>query len=117
MKIPFAKPTLPPKVQALCAIGFGDGGQTDPVLRRRVAERAEAPGTPRTDGSGPLPPELEAYVDKVARCAYRITDEDVAALRSAGHSEDAIFEITVSAALGAGFVRMDRALAALKGTP
>jgi hypothetical protein len=36
-------------------------------------------------------------------------------LRRAGYSEDAIFEITVSAALGAGMIRLERGLAAMKG--
>jgi hypothetical protein len=51
--------------------------------------------------------------EKVARHAYRITDEDVGALRSNGYSEDAIFEVTLAAAIGAGLARMERGLAAL----
>ena len=47
--------------------------------------------------------------------AYRTTDQDIVALRTAGYSEDAIFEITLSAALGAGLARLERGLAALKG--
>ena len=107
------KPDLPPRVQALAASLFEGRGDTDPALRRAVAERAEGASL---GAAGPaLPPEIDAYVDKVARHAYRVTDEDIAALRAAGHGEDAIFEITLSAALGAGLVRMERGLAALKG--
>jgi alkylhydroperoxidase family enzyme len=42
-------------------------------------------------------------------------DEDVAALKHAGLSENAIFEATASAALGAALARLERGLAALGG--
>ena len=58
---------------------------------------------------------LGRYVDMVARHAYKLTDDDLAALQRAGSSEDAIFEITVSAALGAALGRLERGLAALRG--
>jgi len=51
----------------------------------------------------------------VARHAYKLTDDDLTALRRAGSSEDAIFEITVSSALGAALDRLERGLAALRG--
>ena len=44
-----------------------------------------------------------------------MTDADMDALRKAGYSEDAIFDITASAAVGAGLGRLERGLAALKG--
>lgn len=50
-----------------------------------MAERAKNAGLGAEGGA--LPPELDGYVDKVARHAYRVTDEDVAAPRAAGHSE------------------------------
>src|SRR5205814_2910761 len=43
------------------------------------------------------------------------TDEDLAALQRAGTSDDALFEVTVSAALGAALGRLERGLAALRG--
>jgi alkylhydroperoxidase family enzyme len=55
---------------------------------------------------------MDAYLEKVRLHAYRVTDADVDALRAA-HSEDAIFEATVSTAVAAGFERLDAALAAL----
>jgi len=58
---------------------------------------------------------LATYVKKVALYAYKTTEEDIEALRRAGYSEDAIFEITVSAALGAGMIRLEQGLAAMKG--
>ena len=57
------------------------------------------------------PPDFDSYLDKVRRHAYEITDEEVQALKEAGHSEDEIFEHTVSAAAAAGFERLDAGLA------
>ena len=85
-------------------------GHTPPALRRAVLARAS--GAPGED----VPPALAAYVDKVARHAYKVTDEDLGRLQQAGHSDDALFEVTVSAALGAALGRLERGLAALRGT-
>src|SRR5437660_1667343 len=41
------------------------------------------------------------YVDLVRRHAYRVTEDHVEGLRAAGLNDDAIFELTVAAALGA----------------
>jgi alkylhydroperoxidase family enzyme len=57
---------------------------------------------------------LDTLVDKVARHAYRVTDEDIAAAKESGLSEDQVFEIVVSAALGAATRQHDTALAALE---
>ena len=54
-------------------------------------------------------PELESYLAKVHDCAYTITDADVAALKDAGISEDAIFEQTVAVAIAEGLRRLDAA--------
>jgi len=51
----------------------------------------------------------------VARHAYKVTDEDLAGLLRAGNTEDALFEVTVAAALGAALGRLERGLAALRG--
>jgi len=53
-------------------------------------------------------------VEKVAAHAWRVTDEDVEALTRAGHSEDAIFEVTAAAALGAAIMRLERGLIVLE---
>ncbi|MDQ3121804.1 MAG: hypothetical protein M3Q59_04615 [Actinomycetota bacterium] len=60
------------------------------------------------------PPDLRAYLDKVRRQASTITDEDVKALKEAGHSENEIFEHTVSAAIAAGLERLDAGLRTLR---
>jgi alkylhydroperoxidase family enzyme len=59
------------------------------------------------------PPELTPYLDKVRRNAYKVTDEDVRALKESGYSEDVIFEQTVSVAVAAGLERLKAGLEAL----
>ena len=89
-------------------------GDTNPSVRRGVeALPAQIDGC-STLQADTIPPELIGYVKKIALHAYKTTDEDIEALRKAGYSEDAIFEITLSAALGAGIVRLERGLTALK---
>lgn len=93
-------------------------GETPSELRRAVAARAAALGANRAAGGGPggvVPAPLTSYLDKVALHAYRVTDADVTALRRAGSSEDTLFELTLSAALGAALGRLERGLAALRG--
>jgi alkylhydroperoxidase family enzyme len=58
-------------------------------------------------------PVLAGYVRKVQEDSYRITDADFTRLEEAGFSEDAIFELTVAAAMGAAGRRLDAALRAL----
>lgn len=62
----------------------------------------------------PAPPAMEAYLEKVHRQAYRVTDGDVEDLREAGLSEDEIFEHTVSAAVFEGIRRLDAALKVIR---
>jgi hypothetical protein len=52
-------------------------------------------------------------IDKVAKHAYKVTDEDIAAVRASGLSEDQIFEMVVCAAIGQATRQYDSALAAL----
>ena len=65
------------------------------------------------DNSGLAEP-LSTLVNKVARYAYRVTDEDFAAVRVAGLSEDQTFEIVVCAAIGVANRQYDIALVALE---
>jgi alkylhydroperoxidase family enzyme len=60
------------------------------------------------------PADFGPYLDKVRRHAYKVTDDDVEALKEAGHSEDEIFEQTVSVAVAAGLERLDVGLEALR---
>ncbi|HEY1586537.1 MAG TPA: hypothetical protein VGH63_12670 [Polyangia bacterium] len=112
------------RLQKVVDVLFGDGGQ-HPPLRRAAAARAaaiaggtvSATGASATGASATgaaLPAALDAWVDKVARTAWKITDEDVATLRAAGFDEDAIFETTIAAATGAALARYQTAMRALK---
>lgn len=56
-----------------------------------------------------VPPEAKAYVEKIRRHAYKVTDHDVDELRAAGWSEDQIFEVTIATALHEGLSRWSRA--------
>lgn len=58
---------------------------------------------------------IRTLIEKVAHQAYSVTDGDVAAARSAGLSEDQIFEIVVCAAIGQAERQYNKALAALAG--
>ena len=57
---------------------------------------------------------LGSYVKKVAEHAYLVTDDDIAELHRADYSDDQIFEATVSAAVGAGVLRLECVLRALR---
>jgi alkylhydroperoxidase family enzyme len=65
---------------------------------------------------GELPDPLGAYAAKVRDQSYRITDADFAMLTAAGFSDDAIFEITIAAALGAALQRLDAGMRAVRGS-
>jgi alkylhydroperoxidase family enzyme len=73
-------------------------GDSDPAIRQAAA-----------DGSG-VPADLQALVDKIHRHAYKVTDDDIARAQ-AKYGDDQMFEIVVSAALGAS---RNRLLAGLK---
>ena len=62
-----------------------------------------------------VPAPLASYLEKVSLHAYKVTDADVAALAPAGYSEDAAFEVTVAAAVGAALYRLECGMAALRG--
>jgi hypothetical protein len=79
-----------------------DGEGTSSKEARRAAFANEGVAEP-----------ARALVDKVAKNAYRVTDEDVAAAKSAGLKEDEIFELVVCAAIGQSTRQIENALAAL----
>jgi alkylhydroperoxidase family enzyme len=74
-----------------------------------VVERLRRAAHPEREA----PPELAPYLDKVRRNAYKVTDQDVQALKDAGFSEDAVFEQTVSVAVAAGLMRLEAGLGVL----
>ena len=65
------------------------------------------------DNTGLAEP-LSTLVDKLTKHAYKVADEDIAAARASGLSEDQIFEIVVCAAIGQATRQYDVALAALE---
>ncbi len=93
-------------------------GHTASELRRSILARAARLGGRHDPAGRPgdgVPTSLAGYVDKVAVHAYKVTDEDLTALQQAGNSDDVLFEVTVSAALGAALGRLERGLSALRG--
>ena len=89
------------------------------ILRHNVITRVvdgvgvAAPSQRRVafHGKG-APPELQALIDKVEAHAYKVTDDDVRQLQ-ATYTDDELFEIIVSAALGASERRLRAGLKAL----
>jgi alkylhydroperoxidase family enzyme len=76
-------------------------GQTDPSLRHAAAEGVGVPGG------------LTSLVEKIHRHPYKVTDEDIEALQ-AKYGDDQLFEIIVSATLGASRQRLMAGLRALE---
>ena len=77
-------------------------GETEPALRERILKCKD------------IPVPLNEFTAKVRNESYRITTADIKKLISAGCSEDAIFEVTIIAALGAAKRVLDAGLKALE---
>ncbi len=60
-----------------------------------------------------VPAGARALIDKVAKTAWKVTDDDVAAAKAAGVTEDQVFELAVCAAIGQATRQLDSAMAAL----
>jgi alkylhydroperoxidase family enzyme len=86
------------------------------LVRRVLVGDGRAPHAQRRaafDNSGLTGP-LRTLIEKVAKHAHTVTDEDIAAARSSGLTEDQIFELAVCAALGQATRQYETALAALE---
>jgi alkylhydroperoxidase family enzyme len=90
-------------------------------LRKQVVEKAlHGPGKTKGDlrraafDNRDVPESVRALIDKVAKTAWKVTDEDVEAAKKAGLSDDEIFELVVCAALGQSTRQLETALAALE---
>ena len=103
-------------VRALREAVLESPAATAASLRRAVEARAARLGGRVAEGTegDAVPAELAGFVDRVTRSAFAITDAEVLELRRAGYSEDAIFEIAASAALGAALARLERGLSVLQ---
>ena len=75
-------------------------GESDSALRQAVADGRD------------VADDLQSLVDKIHRHAYKVTDEDIAKAQ-AKYGDDQMFEIVVSAALGASRRRLMAGLKAL----
>jgi hypothetical protein len=96
---------------------MSDIGQARRALVRRILEGdGKASPSERKDAfnNSGLAEPAGTLIEKVARHAYQVTDEDIAAVRASGLSEDQVFEIVVCAAVGQASRQYDTALAALE---
>jgi alkylhydroperoxidase family enzyme len=82
------------------------------VLRQRGAT-TEDERLAAYEGSD-LESPLSDYLALVRNGAYRITDSHVSTLKELGLTDDAIFELTVAAALGTAQQRLDAGLKLLR---
>lgn len=95
---------------------MSDISQARKALVRRILEGAgKASASQRRVAfyNRDLAEPLNALVHKIARHAYRVTDQDISAAKLSGLSEDQVFEIVVCAAVGQATRQYDAALAAL----
>ena len=91
--------------------GHGDRGRLAAEIRQAVfgTKAATGPDTRSAAASGgSLPEPWPSYAARVRDHSYRVTGTDIERLTAAGHSEDEIFEITVSAAVGAALLSLAR---------
>jgi len=93
---------LADKIAALLRSVLQAPGAADPALRNAAYQ------------NGPLAPPLAAYVAKVHDASYRVTDDDISQLLAGGLSQDAVFEITAAAAVGAANQRLTAGLRAMQ---
>lgn len=57
---------------------------------------------------------LKTLIDKVADHSYKVTDDDIAAVKGSGISEDQIFELVICAAVGQASRQYANAISALE---
>lgn len=87
-------------LEGLCKRVVNGVGYLDAAVRREAFDGRQVP-------------VAHEYVQKVREHAYKVTDEDIKALRRRGWTEEQILELTVATALGAASSRLDRARRAL----
>jgi hypothetical protein len=76
-------------------------GRASPEQRARAFSNAD------------IPPPLHALIDKVATRPAEVTDADFAAAKASGFSEDQLFELVISVAVGQSARLYEAGLAAL----
>jgi alkylhydroperoxidase family enzyme len=88
------------------------------VLTQQLRQAVEAHAAKLSGGEREpqeLPRDMLEFVNKVVLSPHQVMEEDFQRLLEAGYSEDAIFEMTLCAGVGAGLARMERGLLALQG--
>lgn len=103
----------PPEVETGRERLLTAAGETDLALRRAVEAFVTAQWGHERSNASPIPTELETFLKKLARHAHRITDEEVDALRTAGYSDEMIYEITMIGSIAAALVGLERLYAAM----
>lgn len=94
---PYAK-----KMERLRYAVLSGPGSLPPHVRQAISEGARLSGA------------LEVFVQKITVEASTLTDDDIAELHRAHYTDDQIFEVIVSAAVGAGLFRLERVLNLLR---
>ncbi|KAA3646548.1 MAG: hypothetical protein DWQ07_10090 [Chloroflexi bacterium] len=104
----------PEAVQKLIEAVLNSPAETGSELRHSLeAYAATMDGAQRDPAE--LPTDLESFVIKLSERPHEISDEDIQALTTAGYSDEEIFEITISAALGSSLARLERGFELVKG--
>jgi alkylhydroperoxidase family enzyme len=80
-------------------VGAQDGFLDRAVRRAATDRRVEA-----------IPTELKALAERIRERAVSVTDEHVAEAKRAGYDDDALYELTVSTALGESARRFRKVL-------
>jgi uncharacterized peroxidase-related enzyme len=82
-------------------------GVTDTILRQKMGKRAA--------GGPPIEPPYDDLALTIGEAAYKVTDNQVTKVVKEAGSEQAAFELIVSAAVSAGLYRWQIGLGVLKG--
>lgn len=91
-------------------------GKTSVALRQAVESYiVQQRGGQARPNMEKVPRALLRYAKKLASYAYKITDEDVDALREVGYQDEAIYEITAAGAFGAALVGVEQLFGVLYG--
>ena len=98
---------IPKTIQAWIEVLEHGEGMADPMLRTAVMNRVAHWTGSLPKEVQPIPSVIADYADTIARNAVEVTDEHIVAMKQAGYSELAIFEITFAASTGAGVARLE----------
>ena len=108
------RPTYPQEIDNIVEAVLNSPAETSSELRHSLeAYTAALSGGQREPAS--LPTDLEGYIKKLSERPHELTDEDMDALTAASYSDDTIFEITISAALGSSLARLEKGLELVRG--